>query len=452
MKGETIDLAYGPRPLTIPRYPNVVQVLERNFMEGVKDLGEELRRALREPIGSTRLRNMAGGGDTVTLMISDAARIYPRREMVEAVREEISHIPDSSITIVIATGNHAAGDPEELGLGEDILKRYRIINHNSRNFLNMQYMGLTPARERWYFAKSAAVEFLKAAAERAKRLSFIHGDSGRSGTITFKTASMGLVASLQTPVFINRIVAKSDVKIGLGQIKPHYFAGYAGGAKSYLPGISWITTIGINHFMKTHPRSRLGIIKGNHVRADMEAAVRLCGRTFILNIVKNGEGDVVRAVAGDVVEAHRAGVDVCKKISIVKARKTEVVIASFKRPASMNIYQMTKAVATALKAVKDGGVIICAGDCSEGTGSLRIINEVIFNLGMSRYLPPGTDVLLVSDLPAEEVNKTFFRYVESVDKGIEFAGRKLKSDFSITVIPNADMLIPVTEDDDPDGW
>ena len=41
-----------------------------------------------------------------------------------------------------------------------------------------------------------------------------------------------------TPVDITRVVAEADRRICLGNIEYHYFAGYSGGAKAIMPGVS----------------------------------------------------------------------------------------------------------------------------------------------------------------------------------------------------------------------
>jgi nickel-dependent lactate racemase len=262
---------------------------------------------------------------------------------------------------------------------------------------------------------------------------------------------MALGASLRTKVYVKREVVQADLKVTIGQIKPHYFAGYGGGAKSILPAVSSLKSIASNHFMKSHPRCKLGIVDGNIVRQDMEEAARFCEPVFIVNAVLNGEGEMVQVVAGDVVAAHRAGVETCARISNVQAKKTPIVIISTPYPASMNIYQATKQVAPAAMMVEPGGVIICMAQCPLGIGPVFTINHIIFNLSLKRYLPPGTDVLLISSLKAEEVARTFFKPMPDLSAALKFARNKLGPDAGITIVPNGSLLVPITEDDDPQG-
>jgi nickel-dependent lactate racemase len=181
----------------------------------------------------------------------------------------------------------------------------------------------------------------------------------------------------------------------------------------------------------------------------MEEAARFCEPVFIVNAVMNGEGELSQVVAGDVVAAHRAGVETCAKISNVSAKKTPIVIISTPYPASMNIYQTTKQVATAAMMLKPGGVIICMAECPLGVGPVFTINHVIFNLSLKGYLPPGADVLLVSNLDAAEVSRTFFTPMPDLPAALEFARNKLGPNAEITIAPNGGLLVPMTEDEDP---
>jgi nickel-dependent lactate racemase len=114
----------------------------------------------------------------------------------------------------------------------------------------------------------------------------------------------------------------------------------------------------------------------------------------------------------------------------------------------MNIYQTTKQVATAAMMLKPGGVIICMGECPLGIGPVFTINHVIFNLSLKGYLPPGADVLLISDLKAEEVARTFFKPMPDLPAALKFACNKLGPDAEITIVPNGSLLVPMTKDDD----
>lgn len=388
----TITLAYGRAPLTMKAPEAPVRILEPNHLPGVPDMEKELDRALSEPIGSPGLKSLVTPSSRVALIISDRTRFVPRREMILSVLKELSGVPDAHITLVVACGNHPPSPIESLGLGDDLTARFTIVVHSSMADDEMITIGITSAG---------------------------------------------------TEVRINRVVAESDVKVAIGQIKPHYFAGYAGGAKSVLPGVSAFSTISANHLMKSKEGARLGAVEGNPVRTDMEEAARQAGTVFILNIVKNPDGEVARAVAGDVVAAHREGVSWARRMCEVPSPKADIVVVSDTLPVSMNLYQASKLLAPAAHVLKPGGAIVLAAECHEGVGPLNIVNHVIYKMGLCQVLPENHRILLVSGMPRERVEETFCEYSPGLDDALKAARAHVTDEGDFIVIPRGGLLVPL---------
>ena len=93
-------------------------------------------------------------------------------------------------------------------------------------------------------------------------------------------------------------------------VKSHAFAGFTGGAKSNLPAIASQRTIHENHcfYNIEYPRGILGSCELSGSRNGMEAAARLIN-PFIINVVVDGNNDIIFAASGDVIKAHRKAVD-----------------------------------------------------------------------------------------------------------------------------------------------
>jgi len=387
-----ITLAYGRTPLKMRAPDRLVQILKANPVPGVPDFAAELRRALASPIDSPRIKDMVSPDTRVAIVIGDRTRIIPRREMILSVLEELSGVPDRNIVLVCANGNHPPSPIESLGLGDDLAKRFRFVSH----------------------------------------------DSNASGeTVSIGKTSAGI------EVKINKVVAETDLKILVGQIKPHYFTGYSGGAKSILPGVSSFYTIGTNHLMKSMPGARLGAVEGNPVRKDMEEAARLAGKSFILNIVMNQDKEVVKAVAGDVVSAHREGVQWAKKVCEVQSGSAEIVVVSEGLPLSMNLFQAAKLVSPAGRVLKPGGVIILAAECHEGVGPLIAVNEIIYKMGLCPALPAEHRILLVSALQKERVAETFCEYSPGIEEALKTAVAHAGPSAGTIVIPKGGLIVPV---------
>jgi lactate racemase len=172
-------------------------------------------------------------------------------------------------------------------------------------------------------------------------------------------------------VYVNRVFAEADVKVLLGDVGFHYYAGYGGGRKSVLPAVSGEETIKHNHAMLLHANARTGILEDNPVHRDMTEAARLAKVDFIINVVENKKGEIVKAFAGDLEQAFMEAVKLVDEMyRITVDRRADILVVSAGgHPADMNLYQAYKALDNALDAVKRGGVIILVAECPEGHGN-----------------------------------------------------------------------------------
>lgn len=233
-------------------------------------------------------------------------------------------------------------------------------------------------------------------------------------------------------------VVEASLRVLIGEIRPHYFAGYAGGAKALFPGVAGESGIWHNHRLKAAPGARLGRVEGNPCRHDMEAAAALAGPSFLINIIRGAHGAPVDAVAGDAVLAHRAGVARARPVFEVPAGPpADVVLVSDRAPVTSSLYQACKLLPPAGAVLRDGGTVILAAECAEGIGPLHAVNEGIYRLGSVHSLPPKHRVVLVSAQPPARVAETFADYapdLESALAGID--GSRL------LVMPRGGDLVP----------
>lgn len=115
------------------------------------------------------------------------------------------------------------------------------------------------------------------------------------------------MTSRGTPVDITEDVAAADVRICTGNIEFHYFAGYSGGAKALMPGVSTPEAIQQNHRMMIDPAACAGNLEENPLRQDIEEAGRIADVDYIVNVILDEHKRIVHAVAGDKIAAHRPG-------------------------------------------------------------------------------------------------------------------------------------------------
>jgi nickel-dependent lactate racemase len=247
-----------------------------------------------------------------------------------------------------------------------------------------------------------------------------------------------------------------------GNIDYHYFAGFSGGAKAVVPGICTCDTIRANHGMMLHKAAKAGVLEGNPVRGDIDEAGGMIGIDFILNVVLDEERRIVRAVAGDYLAAHRAGVafyDARCDLRVDEA--ADVVVASpGGAPKDMNLYQAQKTLDNVAGAVRDGGVIVLVARCREGLGnavfeewmtSMRAPRDLVdrirreFVLGGHKAaaiaaLLERVDVHLVSELSDDLVRAMHMTPFDDVDAAVTAAVDRAGRDARVLVIPHGSRV------------
>jgi nickel-dependent lactate racemase len=290
----------------------------------VPDARVEVEKALKEPMGSKRLSEIVKPEHKVAIVVDDATRSAPSRILILPILDELNGVgvKDEQVTVIFGCGTHRAVTHEEAIrlLGEDVLNRVKVISHDCRA-QDLVYAGATQK----------------------------HGNK----------------------IYLNRVFAEADVKILTGDIGFHYYAGYGGGRKSVLPAVSGEETIKHNHAMILDTNAKTGVLNGNPVHEDMMEAARLAKVGFILNVVTNSKGEIVKAFAGDLEQAFYEGVKLVDEMyrASVDRRADIVIVSSGGSPADVNLFQAYKGVDSALEVVKRGGVVILVAECPEGHGN-----------------------------------------------------------------------------------
>jgi nickel-dependent lactate racemase len=397
---------------------NLLGSIEPKEKMGVPDARAEIERALREPITSKRLSEIVKPEHKVAIVVDDATRPAPSHIMVPPLLDELNSagVKDENVTIIFGCGTHRAVTPEEAAhlLGEAVVKRVKAISHDCR----------------------------------AEDLVYV-----------------GTTKTYGTKVYLNRVFAEADVKILTGDVGFHYYAGYGGGRKSVLPGVAGEETIKHNHAMLLHPNSKTGVLNGNPVHEDMVEAARLAKVDFILNVVCNSKGDVVKAFAGDLEQAFLEGVKLVDEMYRVQVnRKADiVVVSSGGYPADVNLFQAYKGVDSALEIVKRGGVVVLVAECPEGHGNqvfydwmvnfgdLKAIEREIkrnFILGGHKayYLLKAlqkAQIILVSTMPDYYATNIFkLKTARGVNDALDEAFRIAGKNAKVWVMPYGNFTLP----------
>ena len=413
-----INVPYGKGQAEI-KVPDGATVAYPRELPRVGNVGAEIRRAMAAPIGSPPLQEVAAGKHDAVVVINDITRPAPSREMLAAILEElgIAGIPETAVTVVIATGNHRPNSPSEIAgmIGEEFVQRLRVVNHACED--------------------DAALTAIAA-------------------------------PGVDVPVRINTHVAKASVRILTGLIAPHQAAGYSGGRKSLTPGVAALETIAKQHSFPIRPYDpAMGWMKGNPFHEVAVKVARAVGIDFIVNVVKNCRGQGVHAVAGNLEAAHEAGVAVCEQSWVVTfPQKCDVVVVTpggF--PRDIDLHQAQKAMSTAELVAADNGVIVLIAECADGIGkfaawlkgaaSAQAVIDRFTREGFTREhsskafmcaraLAKHPVVVSCSGIRKDDLEAMFFRHAaapqDAVDQALEIQGGNAR----VLVLPYAVDCVP----------
>jgi len=417
---EKIKIPYGKEHIEWhPSNDLQVEVVNPKAYEGASNQKEVVIKALENPIGSKKIEEFKNV-NKVAIVISDLTRPVPNKIIIPPIVEKLEkmNVESKNIFIIVGTGLHRPSDREEFVhlLGEELVSKVTVISHNANN-----------------------------------------DDLNVSCGITSKG----------TPIEINKYYLEADLKIVTGMIDPHQFIGFTGGAKGLAIGLGSKRLIQANHAMLTSEGAQLGLLEGNMPREDIDEIGKIVGIDLMINVILNSNKEIVQAVAGHYIEAHRKGVEFAKKIFEVpiKEEVDVVVVSPGGFPKDLNIYQAQKGLAHASKVVKDGGYIILIADCSEGIGDDKFYNtmkkfktpeEVIeyfknigFEMGVHkaflwcRTLSKANVYLISKGVSDEDARNLMVEKRESLEAVIEEIESKLPEKPKVIVMPKANSTIPV---------
>lgn len=318
------DLLYGQEKLGLV-VPDDAQILKMQEAPSVSQPNQVIRQALEDPIGSPALGELAQNKNSACIVISDITRPVPNDILLPPLLSTIEDagIPREQITILIATGMHRPNQGEELAsmVGREIMENYHIVNHN--------------CLER----------------EQVRCIEHIKG----------------------VPIEINKLYLDADLKILTGLIEPHFYAGYSGGRKSILPGISSFETMKFMHSYQVidHPRVSNCVLEGNIFHEYGIQIAQKAGVDFILNVCLDSNREISGIFAGHFDKAHLAGCDFIYQHSVVELDQPQdvVITSGGGYPLDATFYQISKALTCAKDILKPGGSIVVACECREGLGS-----------------------------------------------------------------------------------
>jgi nickel-dependent lactate racemase len=275
----------------------------------------------------------------------------------------------------------------------------------------------------------------------------------------------------RTPILVNRLFYQSSLKIVTGNIEPHHFAGFSGGYKTASIGLGGRTTINKNHVMLMDPDARIAEFGNNPLRQDIEEIGEHIGVHFALNVILNGDKKIVSAVSGSPRAVMSAGIPMSQGVcqTSVSGERYDLVIASVGgAPKDINFYQSQKALTHASLFTRDGGVILLAAACPEGSGSqsyeqfmvglssplevFKKFQEVGFKVGPHKAFQVARDaarvrIVLLSQIPADLVSRLLMTPAgtpqEAYQEALGLLGASSHDHLRVAVLPRATNTVPV---------
>lgn len=269
--------------------------------------------------GGPSFADFMAGGRKVLVIVNDATRPTPTPAMLDPIADALDA---AGARFIVATGAHRAPTEEEY--------RFILGRHHGR------FRARTTAHD----ARDASCLV----------------DLGRTRN--------------GTPILLNRAAVEADRVVVLGSVEPHYFAGYTGGRKAFLPGVAGYATIEANHRLALDPRAASLELATNPVSQDMEDALAFVPKkVFAVMAVLDKHQDLAAVTAGGLKASFEAAVDKARAIFAVGMEaRADIVISVARPPMDIDLYQSQKAIDNGSLAVREGGCLILVSSCRDGVG------------------------------------------------------------------------------------
>jgi nickel-dependent lactate racemase len=409
-----IKIPYAGKKIGIEVEKNrVSEIVEPNVV-AVGDETKIINYGIEHPINSPSFDEFIADARDLLFIVNDHTRPTPTAKILDVIYPKIK---SKNARFIVATGIHRAPNQQEF------------------NFILGKYYNLL------------------------KDKIYIH-DACKNEDMVF----LG-ISSTGTEMYVNKLGVEAHKLVTIGSVEPHYFGGYTGGRKSFLPGIASYKTVEQNHKHALNPRAQALVLDGNPVHEDMIDAIKtIKGKEiFSIQAVLDGEKRVYHCTSGHINDSFLAAIDKAHEVYCVNIEeKTDVVVAVAGYPSDVDLYQSQKALDNGKMALKDGGILILVSECRSGIG-----DEAYFNLLASSKTPQEAlkrieqgyklgyhkaakmaeiatwaEIWGVTGLADQDMKKAFIKpfheVQEALDKAIEKKGEKAK----ILFLMDASLTVP----------
>lgn len=411
-----IEIPYGKESVRLNiKEENVAEIVRPKKVK-IGNENEIITNALENPVKAPPFQTFLKGVKSLLIIVNDATRPTPTAKILKILYPKIR---DLEIKFIVACGSHRPPTEEEKQgiFGELFLEiKDNILIHEAKKFEEMKYIGKS---------------------------------------------------SRGTEIYINKIVESVDKIIVINSVEPHYFAGYTGGRKSFVPGISYYETIKQNHKNALKIKSRtLGLI-GNPVHEDMEEITKIIIKNlnkevFALNVVLDAEHKIYSLASGDIFESFYESTKSADEIFAVKIeKKADIVLTVAPFPMDIDLYQSQKALENGKLALNDNGIIILVSKCRMGIGNPEFVKvlksketpEGVFDVISKGYklgwhkagkiaeIAIRANIWAVTDLDDASLDSIFIKPFHHIQQAVD-AAIKEKEGGKVLFLMNGSITVP----------
>ncbi|WMW25990.1 nickel-dependent lactate racemase [Methanolobus sediminis] len=396
------------------------EVVSPNSVE-VGAESEVIDEALNNPVGMESLEDFMKNSERILILVNDATRPTPTAKILLKMRDMLREHGD--VRFMVATGAHRGPTEDEYRyIFGEIYDEFKenIFVHDARKDEDMEYLG---------------------------------------------------VSSNGTEMYLNKMVNESKNIIVIGSVEPHYFAGYTGGRKAFLPGVASYKTIEMNHKHALSEAAQPLAIKGNPVAEDMEDAMKVLKdlNVFSIQTVLTADHGLYATVAGDLFKSFDIAVERAKEVFCSNcSRKGNIVLTAAPYPMDIDLYQSQKALENGKLALEDGGVIILVSKCRDGVGDDTFLNllcsantcdEVMckidegYKLGYHKAAKMAqigvyAEMWAISDLDDDTIKMAKLQphmdIQETFNKAVEKIKEQGKEPYAV-ILPQGSLTVPLLE-------
>jgi len=389
-------------------YPNKVEEQNQTAI---------LLKAVENPINSKSFADFLADAKDILFIVNDGTRPTPTAKVLDIIYEQIKN---KNIKFIIATGVHRAPTQEEFDF---------IFGTYYNTFKDQIY---------------------------------VHDSNRDEDMVHIGTSKNG------TEMYVNRMGMEAHKIVIIGSVEPHYFGGYTGGRKSFLPGIASRKTIAQNHKHALKLEAQALALTGNPVHEDMIDALKTIEDKEIYSIqtVLDGERRLYGVTSGHIHKSFYAAIDKAKEVFCVKIpEKADIVVSVAPYPMDIDLYQSQKALDNGKLALKEDGILIMISKCRTGIGEPTFFEllssssspqkalETIgkgYKLGYhkaSKMAEIGTwaEMWGVTDLDDKDINAIFIKPYHDLQKALDAALQQKGENAKVLFLMDGSITVPMVE-------